>query len=135
MLLFIIYINGSMTVNKTFSTIMPPTISRSSCYIGKSNWAGDGYSDSYLDDLRFYNKSLSQSEIIHLLNYNNGNSCIFVNLVSWKSFSKNSTIFYEFPHPPLPIKSKCASLVPKHTTSRWLNLTFYLKLKHFFFST
>jgi hypothetical protein len=39
-------------------------------FIGKSNCVenGDGYSYSYIDDLRFYNKSLSQSEIQELMN-------------------------------------------------------------------
>jgi len=38
--------------------------------IGKSNWLTDGYSSLYLDDLRFFNKSLNQEEIIQLMKQN-----------------------------------------------------------------
>ena len=63
----IIYINGQSIAssNKNYN---PPNINRTKCYIGKSNWASDGYSWSYLDDLRFYNKCLNQSEILILVN-------------------------------------------------------------------
>ena len=43
------------------------TLTRSNCFIGKSNFASDGVSSSFLDDLRFYNKSLTSSEINHLM--------------------------------------------------------------------
>jgi len=43
------------------------------CNIGKGYvGAGIGTSSSYLDDLRFNNKSLTQSEIIELMNFNYG---------------------------------------------------------------
>ena len=65
-----IYLNAKLTAcpynKKTLSYVL-----RTKCYIGKSNWAGDGYSYSILDDLRFYNKSLSQTEILDLMNYYN----------------------------------------------------------------
>jgi len=44
------------------------TLTRSSCFIGKSNWDFHGFSSSYLDDLRFYNRSLTQIEIQQLMN-------------------------------------------------------------------
>ena len=62
---FCLYLNGTLTAD--LSKILTPTkIVRSNCYIGKSNWP-DGYSSSYLDDLRFYNKSLTQKEILDLM--------------------------------------------------------------------
>ena len=64
----IIYINGQATVslNKNFN---PLTQNRTKCYIGKSFYGTvQVYSSSYLDDLRFYNKSLSQCEILALMN-------------------------------------------------------------------
>ncbi len=48
-----------------------PNINRISNLIGKSNMGGgDGYSSSYIDDLRFYNKSLTQSELLKIMNLN-----------------------------------------------------------------
>jgi len=68
-----IYLNGTLIAesNQRFSL---PTQTRTKCFIGKSNWAppywNDSYSSSYLDDLRFYNKSLSQTEVLDLMNQN-----------------------------------------------------------------
>jgi len=63
-----IYINGQLSVDQNQPFTLQ-TLSRNSCFVGKSNWA-DGYSNSYLDDLRFYNKSLTQVEILELMKYN-----------------------------------------------------------------
>ena len=65
-----IYINGTLTLSSVFNAQMPKTLIRTKCYIGKSNWQEDGNSSSILDDLRFYNKSLSQIEILELMNRN-----------------------------------------------------------------
>ena len=64
-----VYINGTLTVTTQRSFTLP-TLSRNLNYIGKSNWAGDGYSYSYLDDLRFYNKSLTQTDLTEIMNQN-----------------------------------------------------------------
>jgi hypothetical protein len=63
------YLNGQQVVNLS-QTYNLRTLKRYNCYIGKSAWAGDGYSNSYLDDLAFFNKSLTQDEIIQLMNQN-----------------------------------------------------------------
>ena len=69
-----IYINGIL--RGIYSSVMTmPTILRTKNYIGQSSTPGNGYSFSYLDDLRFYNKCLSQAEIINLIN-DNGPSII-----------------------------------------------------------
>ena len=61
-----IYVNG--VVNGSFmSNDLPSRIFRLNNYFGKSNFNNDGYSNSYLDDLRFYNVSLSQSQVIELM--------------------------------------------------------------------
>jgi hypothetical protein len=76
---FIIYINGTLTASGTkFITYSQlPSLYRDQNYIGKSN-AGplDGYSHSYIDDLRFYNKSLTQQEIFDLIMMNDVSSDI-----------------------------------------------------------
>ena len=65
-----IYINGILINNLGFNASMSPSLNRTSCYIGKSWSITDGVSWSYLDDLRFYNKCLNQSDIITLMNSN-----------------------------------------------------------------
>ena len=45
--------------------------------MGKSNWNENGFSDSLFNDMRFYNKSVNQTEIIELMNFNFGLKCIF----------------------------------------------------------
>jgi hypothetical protein len=62
-----IFLNGELKANVYKNYTLKRNLNRSNCYIGKSNWLSDGYSYSYLDDLRFYNKSLSQAEILELL--------------------------------------------------------------------
>ena len=66
-----IYINGSL-MNSAYINYSSPSLNRTKNYIGKSNWAENGFSESLLDDLRFYNKSLNQTEIIELMNFNFG---------------------------------------------------------------
>jgi hypothetical protein len=65
-----VYLNGTLVAeSNTQNYTRPFNLSRSNCYVGKSNWPSDRYSSSYLDDLRFYNKSLTQEEIIDLMDY------------------------------------------------------------------
>jgi hypothetical protein len=75
--IFSIYINGTLSVSgaKYSGYSQLPTINRNQNYIGKSN-AGpsDGYSHSFIDDLRFYNKSLTQQEIVDLIMMNDVNN-------------------------------------------------------------
>ena len=62
-----IYLNGTLVSNVSYTYALP-TLTRTNCFIGKSNFPADGYSSSYLDDLRFFNKCLTQTEIISLMN-------------------------------------------------------------------
>ena len=65
-----IYINGQLTVDLNVSYTLPTNVVRSNCYIGQSNWPGDLYSSSHLEDLRIYNKSLNQAEVLDLMSQN-----------------------------------------------------------------
>jgi hypothetical protein len=47
--------------------IIPPSVTRLYNYIGKSNCDGNGFSFSYIDDLRFYNRSFDLNEVNHLM--------------------------------------------------------------------
>ena len=63
-----IYQNGLQIMRVSVSFTLP-RINRINCYIGKSNWAdccGNGYSRSYMDELRIYNTALSSSAILAL---------------------------------------------------------------------
>jgi hypothetical protein len=73
-----IYLDGALVAESNIQTnIRPLNVSRSNCFIGKSAWSGNEYSHSYLDDLRFYNKSLSQEEILELINYDQNITSLF----------------------------------------------------------
>jgi hypothetical protein len=75
-----IYLNGTLEADSnTQNYNLPIHVSRSKCYIGKSAWNTDGYSISYLDYLRFYNKSLTQEEIIELMNFHHNETSEFSN--------------------------------------------------------
>ena len=68
-----IYLNGTLIANKYLNYTLP-TLIRKNCYIGKGNYGVDQYSSSYLDDLKFYNKSLTQAELIQAMNENNASN-------------------------------------------------------------
>jgi hypothetical protein len=72
-----LYINETLVGNFTSPIIYNlPIINRTNCYIGKSNRNWLGSSLSILDNLSFFNKSLSQNEIIELM-YRDQKSKIF----------------------------------------------------------
>lgn len=58
-----IYWNGALKANGT--TSVPPLISRTSQYVGKSNWP-DPYWGGKMDDLRLYNRALQPQEAMAL---------------------------------------------------------------------
>lgn len=62
-----IYLDGKMIFQSEdeFNYIQPKL--KKKCYIGKSNWPKHGFSYSFLDDLRFYNKSLDLNDIQNLM--------------------------------------------------------------------
>jgi hypothetical protein len=67
----VLYINGTKRgYFKISSRFIPLSLIRVNNYIGKSNDPSNGFSSSYLDDLRFYNKCLNQKEILDLMNKN-----------------------------------------------------------------
>jgi hypothetical protein len=64
---WIVYING-VQVTSASSKPYPRSISRSINYLGKSNWASDGYLDGAMKDFRMYSRVLSAVEISALFN-------------------------------------------------------------------
>jgi hypothetical protein len=57
----VLYKNGQPV--KTGMTGVPQIAIRNTNYIGKSNWSGDGYYAGQMDDIRVYNRALTQQEI------------------------------------------------------------------------
>jgi len=68
-----IYKDGILIYSNNSLIYSNPTVIRNNCYVGKSNWPTDGFSYSYLDDLRIYNTSLIRDEIIQIMNENKEN--------------------------------------------------------------
>lgn len=56
-----LYKNGQLVQTGTVN--LPNSLSRNQSYIGRSNWANDGYFDGQMADLRIWNKARSQAEI------------------------------------------------------------------------
>ena len=85
-----LYVNGTLAASSHLS-IQIPKVQRVNNFFGKSNWPNDGYSSSYLDDIRFYNISLTQTQIIDLMNdlSNSFSACPFISTT--KSYSTTST--------------------------------------------
>jgi hypothetical protein len=48
----LVYKNGILAGSKTGITSILSSVSRASCYIGKSNWSGDGLFNGYIDELQ-----------------------------------------------------------------------------------
>lgn len=62
-----LYANGASIQSSTGASL-PAIVTRTSNYIGRSNWPGDAYYAGALDDLRVYNRALSGSEVLQLFN-------------------------------------------------------------------
>ena len=65
-----LFINATLVNSTQVNSNNIPKVPRTSNFFGKSNWPNDGVSWSYLDDIRFYNISLTQTHIIDLMNEN-----------------------------------------------------------------
>ncbi len=63
-----IYKNGGVVATANGS--LPLVVTRTSNFIGRSNWPSDSYYQGSMDDMRVYNRALSASEILQL--FNNG---------------------------------------------------------------
>ena len=62
-----IYINGTPAGTTTFNRL-PANVTRNNCYIGRSNWPGDGYASASMDEIRLWNRALPQCEIQNNMN-------------------------------------------------------------------
>ena len=62
-----IYINAVVT-NTNTAFLIPRSLTRTLCYIGKSNYGGDALANAYFDDLMIFTKGLSQTQISTVMN-------------------------------------------------------------------
>ena len=60
-----VYIDGKLVASGALIT--PANIYRTSNFIGKSNWADDGYADGVFDEIRIYNRCLTVNQIFDLI--------------------------------------------------------------------
>ena len=60
-----LYMNG-LKISQSFDMYAPRNVNRTFNYVGKSNWVGDANFWGDVDDLRIYNRPLSQSEVNYL---------------------------------------------------------------------
>ncbi len=63
-----VYLNGQLKASSYQSFYSLSTINRTKCYIGYIDPNFNSF--SHLDDLRIYNKSLTQTEILELMSQN-----------------------------------------------------------------
>ena len=63
-----IYMNGINIGTQTLPNGFPANVTRTTNYIGKSNWPNNGNALAIIDELRFYNRFLSVTELINLMN-------------------------------------------------------------------
>ncbi|MCF8295271.1 MAG: hypothetical protein K9I34_04325, partial [Bacteroidales bacterium] len=61
-----IYINGVEDINGSIHNPLP--VVRNDCYIGKSNWTGDGYANMIVDEFKFWNTTLLPATIQTYMN-------------------------------------------------------------------
>lgn len=82
-----IYVNGVVAGTMTLNT--PPTnVSRNNCYIGKSNHPADGPLNASLDEVRIWNRALTQCEIQNNMNGELGSGQ--TGLIAYYKFNQGS---------------------------------------------
>ena len=57
-----IYKNGVLVATNAYAAL-PTNVTRTSNFIGRSNWSGDGYFDSGIGEISIYNRAVSATEI------------------------------------------------------------------------
>lgn len=56
-----VYVNGNLVA--TGSTNVPRLVTRTNCFIGRSNWASDAFANAAFDDFMIFNRALTTDEI------------------------------------------------------------------------
>jgi hypothetical protein len=87
-----IFVNG-VQMQQLSSMNYPASISRSSNYLGRSNWNGDPYLNGAIGDFRLYDRMLSVTEIKTLYSLNQLASLNFAYIGSEQFFKVPSDIY------------------------------------------
>jgi hypothetical protein len=82
------YYNGALVGTYTGLGV-PQNVVRNGCYIGLSNWSGDGEIFGSMDDIRIYDRSLSLAEVASLYAYENAGEAQTAYV--WSSGGTNAT--------------------------------------------
>jgi hypothetical protein len=89
-----LFINGTLVNYTQVNSSQIPEVQRTSNFFGKSHNIFDGVSSSHLDEIRFYNVSLSESQIVDLMNENGQintfSACPFITTTSSSSTTSTS---------------------------------------------
>ncbi len=114
------FINGTLVDSTQVNSNDIPKVPRTSNFFGKSNWPTDGVSSSYLDEIRFYNISLTQPQIIDLMNENDltnsFSACPYITTTT--STTTTTTASHSTPsRNPLSSTTTLSSLISSTTTS------------------
>ena len=89
-----IYVDNILVASaNSVYNFQPYNVMRSTNYIGKSAQAGNGYSFSYLDDLKFYNICLTLIQINMIMNQVNSTTTTAL------TNTTNSSIFFKLKYP------------------------------------
>lgn len=63
-----LYLDGTAAGTNTNSAFLPANVARTSNYIGKSNWAGNGFFQGKMAWLSMFNSALSSADIVQEMN-------------------------------------------------------------------
>ena len=63
-----LYINGVNKYNGSTNLYPSVSVTLSNCYLGRSNWANDGYYNGNIDEFRIYDSVLSDTDVTALYN-------------------------------------------------------------------
>jgi Concanavalin A-like lectin/glucanases superfamily/Secretion system C-terminal sorting domain/Bacterial Ig-like domain (group 2)/PKD-like domain/Ig-like domain CHU_C associated len=63
-----IYVNGVLSVSANNLTVSTNNVNRTKCYIGRSLWSADGYTNGKIGEVRIWNIARSQTQIANNMN-------------------------------------------------------------------
>ena len=122
---WIIYVNNSNVVSSTNNSYFPSNtnISRTSCYLGKSNvYSTDPSFNGYIDDFRIYKRVLSSTDISSIYHYkSNTINTLFAksSLLSWTPPVRypNASYNYYYADNSLNITYNSINISPSNNTT------------------
>jgi hypothetical protein len=130
-----LFINGSLVNSTQVLLSQIPKVQRINNFFGKSNWPNNGVSSSYLDEIRFYNISLTQTQIIDLMNengqINSFSACPYLTTTSSTSTTPTSTSTPSLSSSTVSTSTSTTSTVTSTTTTSDLITKDFLTIDHY----